>query len=424
MTPPRPTPPESAAVEQLLAFLATLRRQPGQVVLDERLAQADHGRVALHALVDRAFLAFLDTLLAQTARETPDEPLVRLLDRFLERRLSQWRAQAAAARAPAPASGATAPEQRSLEDHVASLFWATSQLPVAPNNNDRGTPTLPHAHVPRIDLKSPRADVAQLQEALEMDLKETALHQADLIAQIVTAHTTLIGAETPGELPTLRQILLESSHELRQGHEQVSARLQGLSQRLHELKAAHARLQETTDAALRAAITDASTGLPNRAGFRQRLRIEIERAQRYRHPLTLAVIAPDRLVHMDHLYGTPAGEAIARCYADQILTGCRASDVVGRSNPYEFAWLLTETETDHAVSALRQAQQRVAGSRYRYKGRDWPAPAFFSGLTDFLPGDTPESLLDRASQACGRGRQTGSHGVVVESQETVATENP
>jgi diguanylate cyclase (GGDEF)-like protein len=408
----------------LLAFLATLRRQPGQVVLDERLAQADHGRVALHALVDRAFLAFLDTLLAQTARETPDEPLVRLLDRFLERRLSQWRAQAAAALVPTPASGATAPEQRSLEDHVASLFWATSQLPVAPNNNDRGTPTLPHAHVPRIDLKSPRADVAQLQEALEMELKETALHQADLIAQIVTAHTTLIGAETPGNLPTLRQILLESSHELRQGHEQVSARLQGLSQRLHELKAAHTRLQEITDAALRAAITDASTGLPNRAGFRQRLHIEIERAQRYRHPLTLAVIAPDRLVHMDHLYGTPAGEAIARCYADQILTGCRASDVVGRSNPYEFAWLLPETETDHAVSALRQAQQRVAGSRYRYKGRDWPAPAFFSGLTDFLPGDTPESLLDRASQACGRGRQTGSHGVVVESQETVATENP
>jgi diguanylate cyclase (GGDEF)-like protein len=419
----------------------TLRRQPDQGVLDERLAQANQGRVALHALVDRAFLAFLDTLLAQSARETPDEPMVRLLERFLERRLTQWRTQAAATRAPAPASGAISPDQRSLEDHVASLFWATSQLPVAPNSTDRGTPAAPHAHIPRIDLKSPRADAAQLQEALEMELKETALHQADLIAQIVTAHTTLVGdgiearaagqgcpgggfgTENPSELPALREILLESSHELRQGHEQVSARLQGLSQRLHELKAAHARLQEITDAALRAAITDASTGLPNRAGFRQRLRIEIERAQRYRHPLTLAVIAPDRLVHMDHLYGTPAGEAIARCYADQILTGCRASDVVGRSNPYEFAWLLPETEKDQAVSALHQAQQRATGSRYRYKGRDWPAPAFFSGLTDFLPGDTPESLLDRASQACGRGRQTGSHGVVVESQDTVAMEN-
>src|SRR4051812_10315992 len=101
-------------------------------------------------------------------------------------------------------------------------------------------------------------------------------------------------------------------------------------------------LVETTDAAT----MDRLTGVSNRATLLAALFAEVERANRYERPLSLAFVDIDHFKAVNDTYGHAAGDVVLRGVAQTIKANIRESDAVGRYGGEEFMLLLTETDVE------------------------------------------------------------------------------
>ena len=103
---------------------------------------------------------------------------------------------------------------------------------------------------------------------------------------------------------------------------------------------------------------DGLTGLMNRRHFMQSAEIELQRAQRYRRPVTVAMADLDNFKRLNDTYGHAAGDAVLRAFAARVGEMLRGSDLVCRYGGEEFAFLFPEIsplETAGLAERLRIA---------------------------------------------------------------------
>jgi diguanylate cyclase (GGDEF)-like protein len=89
---------------------------------------------------------------------------------------------------------------------------------------------------------------------------------------------------------------------------------------------------------------DPLTGLLNHQAFSDRLELEIDRAQRYDHGLTLVFIDLDRFKEINDSFGHVDGDRVLHRVGATALEMLRGSDVAGRMGGDEFAVLLLEAD--------------------------------------------------------------------------------
>jgi two-component system chemotaxis response regulator CheY len=115
------------------------------------------------------------------------------------------------------------------------------------------------------------------------------------------------------------------------------------------------------EASLRAdAFTDSLTGLANYRSLSESLEREIERARRYRHPLSLITIDLDHLKTINDEHGHDAGDH-AICVVAQVLKATvRRFEMVARQGGDEFAVLLPNTNAQEAEQLAERLRAEVA----------------------------------------------------------------
>jgi diguanylate cyclase (GGDEF)-like protein len=173
------------------------------------------------------------------------------------------------------------------------------------------------------------------------------------------------------------------------------------------LEAAKRRLAELAE-------TDALTGLPNRRSFDLVHAAELERARRYRRPLSLLVIDVDHFKRINDARGHPAGDEVLRAVAEALAASVRRSDRVCRYGGEEFVVVAPETIGDGAGQLGERLRAVVAGLVVPIAGD--PVRVTVSvgvatwDVTDPRPDGT--ALLARADQALYEAKQTGRDRVV------------
>jgi diguanylate cyclase (GGDEF)-like protein len=105
--------------------------------------------------------------------------------------------------------------------------------------------------------------------------------------------------------------------------------------------------------------TDWLTGLGNHRLFHERLRREMDRAERYGRPLSLIVFDLDDFKFLNDLHGHQEGDLVLRRVAAAASEGLRASDMACRIGGEEFAILLPETGKRAARAAADRLCARV-----------------------------------------------------------------
>ena len=114
----------------------------------------------------------------------------------------------------------------------------------------------------------------------------------------------------------------------------------------------------TTELALQAR-QDPLTGLLNHQAFTRELELEVERAQRYGHPLALVFFDVDRFKAVNDTLGHPEGDRVLRLVASALRETLRRTDVAGRMGGDEFAASLVETEPEAAGQVLARLVDRL-----------------------------------------------------------------
>lgn len=157
---------------------------------------------------------------------------------------------------------------------------------------------------------------------------------------------------------------------------------------------------------------DGLTGLMNRRHFMQTAEVELQRAQRYRRPVTVAMADLDYFKKLNDTYGHAAGDAMLRAFAELVQDALRQSDFVCRYGGEEFAFLFPEispAETEKLAERLRIRCAEMAVALP--DGRSVKATVSM-GLAD--ASECPiEIALKRADDALYEAKRLGRNRVVL-----------
>ena len=186
-------------------------------------------------------------------------------------------------------------------------------------------------------------------------------HGYYLIAGIAKFSTGIVSVSTAIMCWKLLPKALEfpSNNEFRIKNEQLLLAQQALIESNHLLED---RVFQRTKELEHIAQTDALTGLLNRGGLMNRLTLEINRTNRYKHGLSLLMIDLDHFKQVNDNHGHPAGDCVLSELGAILTKACRISDGIGRYGGEEFLIVLPET----GVVKARELADRIRLSIMEY----------------------------------------------------------
>ncbi len=155
---------------------------------------------------------------------------------------------------------------------------------------------------------------------------------------------------------------------------------------------------------------DRLTRLYNRRYFDEELDRELERARRYRHPLSLFMLDLDRFKDVNDEYGHRKGDQVLAAVAAIVRAKTRRNDMAVRYGGEEIAVVIPQLDREHAAAAaekLRALIEREAPLR-----TGLPVTASI-GVAFFHPSDTAGELVGRADEAMYMAKKRGRNRVVL-----------
>lgn len=162
------------------------------------------------------------------------------------------------------------------------------------------------------------------------------------------------------------------------------------------------------------AITDSLTGLHNFGYFRDRLREERTRADRYQHLLSLIIFDIDHFKHYNDKNGHPAGNEVLKMTANLLSVEARETDLVARYGGEEFVVLLPETSRKLAWEVAERIRSRIECTTFE-NGATQPLErvTISAGVATFPVDATHEDeLVERADQSLYEAKSQGRNRVV------------
>lgn len=162
------------------------------------------------------------------------------------------------------------------------------------------------------------------------------------------------------------------------------------------------------------AIYDPLTGLYNRREFIMRMNKEINRAQRYHHPLSIFFIDVDYFKAINDRFGHPVGDKVLCELAQLLKKFTREQDICGRYGGEEFLIVLPETTW---VNAMQEAERlRLKINQLQIELEDYP-PLTISvsiGVAEMnVQCGSLENLINQADKAMYQAKQSGRNQVCV-----------
>lgn len=158
------------------------------------------------------------------------------------------------------------------------------------------------------------------------------------------------------------------------------------------------------------AIRDPLTGLYNRRHFHERLEQELARAERTGRSFHITLIDLDRFKAVNDRYGHNAGDEVLRRFAEVARQTLRKSDLVARYGGEEFIVLLPDGQVDDIIAVMDRLRQQFSALQYGEALSDSQV-TLSAGITAWIPGDTLDSLTERADRALYRAKEKGRNRI-------------
>jgi diguanylate cyclase (GGDEF)-like protein len=158
--------------------------------------------------------------------------------------------------------------------------------------------------------------------------------------------------------------------------------------------------------------TDPKTALANMKHWNQAAQVEIERALRFRRPLSVALADFDLLREVNNRHGHLMGDQMIRRVADAIRAEVREYDLPARFGGDEFAILMPETTLSEAMAVAERIRRGVESIVLKSADGSGPAASVSVGVALFPShGRTASDLLAAADRAVYQAKALGRNRV-------------
>jgi diguanylate cyclase len=197
-----------------------------------------------------------------------------------------------------------------------------------------------------------------------------------------------------------------------------------LSRRKDELLREKRRADEanlaTTRALAELAARDDLTGLFNRRHMGELMAQQSAAGQRAGDGFAVALVDLDHFKRINDTHGHAVGDKVLRAFAEQAGAAMRGTDIVGRWGGEEFLVIYPRSTAQEAEQAAARLRERVAAAVVT---TPCGQPLRFTvsiGLTEHVPPESIDALVERADRAMYRAKSLGRDCVVTVPAEKAA----
>ena len=208
----------------------------------------------------------------------------------------------------------------------------------------------------------------------------------------------------------LERAQLHAENERRRGDELASALDAARESERHKQQLL-AQLSQQSEMLRQLAREDGLTGLANRRWLDAQLDRERERARRYRHALSVAMIDIDHFKSVNDRFSHRVGDEVLRRVGRLLRDACRGGDIIGRYGGEEFMVVLVETPLATALTVCEKLRQRVAGLDLSDLHPDLARVTVSIGLAGDAEDPVAADLVHAADQQLYRAKAEGRNRV-------------
>jgi len=152
--------------------------------------------------------------------------------------------------------------------------------------------------------------------------------------------------------------------------------------------------------------TDRLTGVPNRAQLDKQMDKLIGKIK----PLSVIMIDIDHFKKVNDTYGHDVGDLVLKQFALIVKRTIRPVDFLGRYGGEEFTVICNAT-LETAVEIASRVRQAVAAIPVNISESHVLSVTASFGVAEYLPGDTPATVIKRADNALYLAKQSGRNRV-------------
>ena len=171
-------------------------------------------------------------------------------------------------------------------------------------------------------------------------------------------------------------------------------------ERIHMLK----RLQKL-------AITDALTSLYNSRHFYSQIELEVDRSNRYGHPLSLLLLDIDHFKEYNDTYGHLEGNQVLQRMGSVIHSCLRKMDSAYRYGGEEFTIILPETSIEEAEIVAHRIRSSVADEVFTPHPEKNVSVTVSIGVTQYCLKEEISSFVQRSDAAMYKSKNSGRNQV-------------
>lgn len=139
--------------------------------------------------------------------------------------------------------------------------------------------------------------------------------------------------------------------------------------------------------------TDSITGIANKRLFYELTNLEIQRATRYGHPITLAFIDIDNFKNINDRLGNKIGDKLLQEVAQTIHGNIRGTDIIARLGGDEFALLLPGTGYEPSQIVIERVQKQLVET---VEYHQWPVSFSIVAITFMNHPKSVDEMIEKA----------------------------
>ncbi len=161
------------------------------------------------------------------------------------------------------------------------------------------------------------------------------------------------------------------------------------------------------------AVTDGLTKLYNSRSFYSQLETEVDRVNRYKHPLALLLLDLDHFKEYNDNYGHLEGDKVLVLFSQIIKSCLRANDSAYRYGGEEFTVILPETAGAEARTVAQRIRAALEAERFSPENGKDVQITISIGVTEYHPKEELSTFIQRADKAMYLSKQSGRNKVTM-----------
>ena len=161
------------------------------------------------------------------------------------------------------------------------------------------------------------------------------------------------------------------------------------------------------------ATTDGLTKLYNSRSFYTQLELEVDRYNRYRHPLSLLLLDIDNFKEFNDTFGHLEGDKVLVRFSLIIKSCLRTNDSAYRYGGEEFTVILPETNGDEAKTVAQRIRSSLEFENFSPTPDKNAKITISIGVTQYFPKEELSAFIRRADRAMYLSKKNGRNRVSV-----------